>query len=720
VTIDRLFDDQASKQSALCIGIYRGPRKFWKILMSQQKKLKSLFQLSFFTLLMVTSLVVIPGAQQQSFSQSSEQDTNSAIQSTDFLTYDNTTYGVTIQYPSNWLVDNTDFPGEPLTQIVGFFSPLESRIDTYEERLWIAQEQQSFSEDFDLEQYAEQIVSNYNSTLIDFSLDEIDTETARLGNNDSPAYRIVYTERLQPENIDLKTLEIGTLIDDKLYIVMYHAETARYDQYLPIIEEMINSVQLSDSEVDSDGSAETDLEGDTESDVATQEEVEEQDDGTTTVTAENQTGDISTNQQDNIGTTRPAPNIDFLRYETSFDQETLSIEYPSDWQLQEFQPDPNANYNDIAAFISPSLSITDPYQDFVLLSVEKFANQNMTLEEYLEYTIAVYNGSEALPSSQVISYSDDVFLTSKNYPAYQVEFTYRSDQDNRQLRVIEVGTVIEDKAYFVSYYASDDRGFSQLLPIAQQMFESLEINEAKRTRGVAGTMPDPSSQYLELSYDEWRSNNINVLILVNPDTQEQSSRYVEVVENAINSWSQALKQYSGNPNAWNFHVTTSVGFLSSQEIGPGREADLIIELAGDPEGVIGCQGFIGVAPPHPYELTIPVTVHVLTSCLDTEAGVLVEYSEEVVYSTALHEFAHALGLGHAFNINNDLMCSAEVDINGNLMPTCEFFEADVIEISEADVAALIYKYGVDGFEPPNTGLRGPRPFYEVGLQTVAQ
>jgi hypothetical protein len=54
------------------------------------------------------------------------------------------------------------------------------------------------------------------------------------------------------------------------------------------------------------------------------------------------------------------------------------------------------------------------------------------------------------------------------------------------------------------------------------------------------------------------------------------------------------------------------------------------------------------------------------------------------------------------------------------VPTCEFFEADVIEISEPDIAALVYKYGVDGFEPPNTELRGPRPFYEVGLQTVAQ
>ncbi|HYZ58928.1 MAG TPA: hypothetical protein VE544_04650, partial [Nitrososphaeraceae archaeon] len=200
--------------------------------MEQQKKLKALFYLSFFTVLLVASSAVLSGVdqqqQQQAFSQSSEEDT-AAAQSADLLTYENATYGVTIQYPSNWLVETTDFPGDPLSQIVGFFSPLESRVDTYEERLWIAQEQQSFSEDFDLAQYAEQIVSNYNSTLTDFSLDEIDTETATLGNNDSPAYRIVYSERLEPENIDLKTLEIGTLIGDKLYIVMYHAETARYD-----------------------------------------------------------------------------------------------------------------------------------------------------------------------------------------------------------------------------------------------------------------------------------------------------------------------------------------------------------------------------------------------------------------------------------------------------------------------------------------------------------
>src|SRR5918992_4706805 len=164
--------------------------------MEQRKKLKTLFQLSFITLLFVTSSVIISGgAQQQAFSQSSEEeeDDNSTTQSGGFVTYDNATYGVTIQYPSNWLVETTDFPGDPLTQIVGFFSPLESRIDTFQERLWIAQEQHSFSEDFDLAQYAEQIVSNYNSTLIDFNLDEIDMETARLGNNDSPAYRMVYT-----------------------------------------------------------------------------------------------------------------------------------------------------------------------------------------------------------------------------------------------------------------------------------------------------------------------------------------------------------------------------------------------------------------------------------------------------------------------------------------------------------------------------------------------
>jgi hypothetical protein len=401
----------------------------------QQEKLKKLFQLSFFTLLMVASLLVISGGeQQQSFSQPSEQDTNSATtQSTDFLTYDNATYGVTIQYPSNWLVDNTDFPGDPLTQIVGFFSPLESRVDTYEERLWIAQEQQSFSEDFNLEQYAEQIVSNYNSTLIDFSLDEIDTETATLGNNDSPAYRIVYTERLQPEDIDLKTLEIGTIIGDKVYVVMYHAETARYDQYLPIIEEMINLLELSDSEVDS-----------------------------------------------------AAELAGFLTYQNA--TYGITIQYPSDWKVQEFKQSQSAKrgqsttYHEIAGFVSPKLSITDQSNtEWVVISIEELGD-NMTLDQYLAYTVALYNGSEVYPSSQVVSYSDDdLFLTSRNYPAYQVENTYYSVQTDSQNRAIEVGTIIEGKAYIISYRGDDKAEFSQFLPIVQQMIDSFDVFESKRT-----------------------------------------------------------------------------------------------------------------------------------------------------------------------------------------------------------------------------------------------
>jgi hypothetical protein len=402
----------------------------------QQQKLKKLFQLSFFTLLMVASLLVISGGeQQQSFSQPSEQDTNSATttQSTDFLTYDNATYGVTIQYPSNWIVDNTDFPGDPLTQIVGFFSPLESRVDTYEERLWIAQEQQSFSEDFNLAQYAEQIVSNYNSTLIDFSLDEIDTETATLGNNDSPAYRIVYTERLQPEDIDLKTLEIGTMIGDKVYVVMYHAETARYDQYLPIIEEMINSLELSDSEVDS-----------------------------------------------------AAELAGFLTYHNA--TYGVTIQYPSDWKVQEFKQSQSAKrgqsttYHEIAGFVSPKLSITDQsFTEGVVISIEELGD-NMTLDQYLAYTVALYNGSEVYPSSQVVSYSDDdLFLTSRNYPAYQVENTYYSVQTDSQNRAIEVGTIIEGKAYIISYRGDDKAEFSQFLPIVQQMIDSFDVFESKRT-----------------------------------------------------------------------------------------------------------------------------------------------------------------------------------------------------------------------------------------------
>ena len=74
--------------------------------------------------------------------------------------------------------------------------------------------------------------------------------------------------------------------------------------------------------------------------------------------------------------------------------------------------------------------------------------------------------------------------------------------------------------------------------------------------------------------------------------------------------------------------------------------------------------------------------------------------------TAAHEFIHAMGLGHAFNIDGDLMCSVEA-----AGPTCPFNAkgSNIPSVSDLDAVEAIY--GSDGFQNPNNRFDYGHKFY---------
>ena len=57
-----------------------------------------------------------------------------------------------------------------------------------------------------------------------------------------PAYKSIYT--YVGENTNFKDMEIRAIKGDKAYILTYEAGMNQYDKYLPIIQELINSFQL--------------------------------------------------------------------------------------------------------------------------------------------------------------------------------------------------------------------------------------------------------------------------------------------------------------------------------------------------------------------------------------------------------------------------------------------------------------------------------------------
>jgi S1-C subfamily serine protease len=167
----------------------------------------------------------------------------SSTATSDILTYQNSAYGIRIQYPANWTKDEQDFdPNDGVTDIVVFSSPLENRLDRYSENLGISMDRLS-NQDMTLEEYVTSLITDYNETLTDFNLIESNTSTTLGGgDNNRPAYRLSYTDK--EDDANYKTMEIGTIIGDRVYFINYVAEEEKYSNYLPNIQRMINSLQI--------------------------------------------------------------------------------------------------------------------------------------------------------------------------------------------------------------------------------------------------------------------------------------------------------------------------------------------------------------------------------------------------------------------------------------------------------------------------------------------
>jgi hypothetical protein len=242
-------------------------------------------------------------------------------------------------------------------------------------------------------------------------------------------------------------------------------------------------------------------------------------------------------------------------------------------------------------------------------------------------------------------------------------------------------------------------------------FLFLDNGSLSSSTSGSNAIKNNSTPYIELKYDEWITDPLNVYILINENTQEQSKKYLDDAINAVNKWSYLLKEYSGNYDAWNFKITNSIGEPSQYHQFEKNKSthDVIIELVGELEGD-ECSDYLGYSDREFFDTssdTPKIFAKIFTSCPDDDNP----YSEDndlphdLVYSTISHEFGHILGLGHAHNIDGDLMCSIEEDQeSGMSFESCYKDRSKRIEPSESDIQALIYKYEENGFKTPNRKL----------------
>jgi hypothetical protein len=183
--------------------------------------------------------------QQASSTQAQIQPPTSNLdQQTGLLTYENSTYGIRMQYPSDWITSETnnfDNRDQYLT-VVTFDSPgINSKGEYIAD---IMQAIDKYPSSLNLNQYMKDSFKYYRQHPEDYrNLQLIESSTnSLLGGH--LAYKMVYTYTDPDTRLMHEILETGTIIDGKGYYIYVNVDADKYPYYLPTIQKMIDSFQI--------------------------------------------------------------------------------------------------------------------------------------------------------------------------------------------------------------------------------------------------------------------------------------------------------------------------------------------------------------------------------------------------------------------------------------------------------------------------------------------
>ena len=188
-----------------------------------------------FLLLILNSIFLVTSMMQNALSQEK------------FIEFENNSYDIKIEYPQSWNIREGDIePGDFKTEIVILEPQGEfgiHRSDDYncgDVCIALFIDNTPRESNLAIETHVDQTINSLKDDLDNFEVIYYDTTNTKV--DDHQAYKLVYEE----ENKDKKyiTIQRGVIFDNQVYIVEYKAMEEYYEQYLPIAEEIIESLKL--------------------------------------------------------------------------------------------------------------------------------------------------------------------------------------------------------------------------------------------------------------------------------------------------------------------------------------------------------------------------------------------------------------------------------------------------------------------------------------------
>ncbi len=149
--------------------------------------------------------------------------------------YNNTVYGIRIKYPANW--EKTGTPDRITGNVVKFISPKETETDSYLENVNLIIQ--------DLPENRTELEQFTNFYVDEIQQSDANTKILEQGQTqlrNQPAYQVIST--LEEEGVKIQRLQVWMVKNNKAYIMTYTADVAKYSEYLPTAQTMINSLEI--------------------------------------------------------------------------------------------------------------------------------------------------------------------------------------------------------------------------------------------------------------------------------------------------------------------------------------------------------------------------------------------------------------------------------------------------------------------------------------------
>jgi hypothetical protein len=150
------------------------------------------------------------------------------------LIYESPVHRIRTQYPEGWEILIQSTPNSSLS--LRFNSPMENGTDAFRENVLLVID--TISNNTALSNFTSAALTSYLQLYPDIRFDEV--SSINLSNNTIPAYKLV-ASRTQD---GFQFMQIMAVKDGQIYTILYSSEKTRYSAYLPVVENMINTFEV--------------------------------------------------------------------------------------------------------------------------------------------------------------------------------------------------------------------------------------------------------------------------------------------------------------------------------------------------------------------------------------------------------------------------------------------------------------------------------------------